>query len=40
MLNKISEKSKIAEVFVQLLKRGYKRSYGPMVKQIGKIPKV
>jgi hypothetical protein len=29
----------LAEVYVQLRKRGYIRSYGSMVKQIGKIPK-
>ena len=29
----------MAEVYVQLLKRGYKRSYGSMIKQIRKIPK-
>lgn len=29
----------LAEVYVQLLKRGYTRSYGSMVKQIGKLPK-
>lgn len=29
----------LAEVYVQLKKRGYKRSYGSMVKQIMKIPK-
>ena len=29
----------LAEVYVQLRKRGYKRSYGSMVKQIGKLPK-
>ncbi|MBP3635358.1 MAG: transposase [Bacilli bacterium] len=29
----------LAEVYVQLKKRGYKRSYGSMVKQIGKMPK-
>ena len=29
----------LAEVYVQLLKRGYKRSYGSMVKQISKMPK-
>lgn len=29
----------LAEVYVQALKRGYKRSYGSMVKQIGKINK-
>ena len=30
----------LAEVYVQLVKRGYKRSYGSMVKQIKKLPKV
>lgn len=29
----------LAEVYVQLKKRGYKRSYGSMVKQISKMPK-
>lgn len=29
----------LAEVYVQLRKRGYKRSYGSMLKQIKKIPK-
>lgn len=29
----------LAEVYVQLQKRGYKRSYGSMVKQISKMPK-
>ena len=29
----------LAEVYVQLKKRGYKRSYGSMVKQISKIPR-
>lgn len=29
----------LAEVYVQLVKRGYKRSYGSMVKQIRKFPK-
>ena len=29
----------LAEVYVQLKKRGYKRSYGSMVKQIRKMPK-
>lgn len=29
----------LAEVYVQLKKRGYKRSYGSMVKQISKLPK-
>ncbi len=29
----------LAEVYVQLVKRGYKRSYGSMVKQISKMPK-
>jgi hypothetical protein len=29
----------LAEVYVQALKRGYKRSYGSMVKQISKINK-
>lgn len=29
----------LAEVYVQLQKRGYKRSYGSMVKQISKLPK-
>ena len=29
----------LAEVYVQLKKRGYNRSYGSMVKQIGKMPK-
>lgn len=29
----------LAEVYVQLTKRGYKRSYGSMLKQIKKIPK-
>lgn len=29
----------LAEVYVQLKKRGYKRSYGSMIKQINKIPK-
>lgn len=29
----------LAEVYVQLIKRGYKRSYGSMVKQVGKMPK-
>lgn len=29
----------LAEVYVQLRKRGYTRSYGSMVKQIGKLPK-
>ena len=29
----------LAEVYVQLKKRGYKRSYGSMVKQISKFPK-
>ncbi len=29
----------LAEVYVQLKKRGYKRSYGSMIKQIGKMPK-
>ena len=30
----------LAEVYVQLVKRGYKRSYGSMVKQIKKLPKI
>ena len=29
----------LAEVYVQLQKRGYKRSYGSMIKQINKMPK-
>lgn len=29
----------LAEVYVQLKKRGYKRSYGSMIKQINKMPK-
>ena len=29
----------MAEVYVQLIKRGYKRSYGSMIKQIKKLPK-
>ena len=29
----------LAEVYVQLVKRGYKRSYGSMIKQIRKLPK-
>lgn len=29
----------LAEVYVQLVKRGYKRSYGSMIKQIKKLPK-
>src|SRR5574344_417357 len=29
----------LAEVYVQLIKRGYKRSYGSLVKQISKLPK-
>jgi len=29
----------LAEVYVQLIKRGYTRSYGSMVKQISKLPK-
>lgn len=29
----------LAEVYVQLVKRGYKRSYGSMLKQIKKLPK-
>ena len=29
----------MAEVYVQLIKRGYKRSYGSLVKQISKLPK-
>lgn len=29
----------LAEVYVQLVKRGYKRSYGSMIKQIRKFPK-